>query len=211
MIKKIWHKIQQSSRKYSDELLRSQVKEALFKARIESMLALDASQREIRLIMIINALLLAMAFYFKEFARLSRSLALSIYILLIVRLIFNWTKIAIKLYKTRQTGLIYHIQRYRHFGGVRHHKKAFRATFHEIFTLQYATRVGKGISILHNGLIALDLTHSQEEIFEYFYKETLSTFKKFFFSSLLSLIVEILSYLLITFIIRQMLFNLPVY
>lgn len=69
--------------------------------------------------------------------------------------------------------------------------------------MEYATRISKHVSYIHEGLSRLQLTHSQEEIFEYFYAESLSRMRKFFFSTILLILVEVLAYLLITVLIRQ--------
>ncbi|NIZ47564.1 hypothetical protein PVA44_00060 [Entomospira nematocerorum] len=208
MFRKIWRKLQKSTRAYSDNLLRAKVKEALLHAKIASVMALDAAQRESRLIMLINALLLAFAFYFNDYIRISRILALSIFILLILRLIYKITRLSIWLYKTRHTGFIYYWHRYWIHGGIRHHSTAFKEVLYEIFTLEYATRISKHVSYIHDGLSKLQLTHSQEEIFEYFYTESVSRIRKFFFSTILLLIVEVLAYLLLTVFIRRTLFRL---
>ncbi|NIZ19501.1 hypothetical protein [Entomospira culicis] len=208
ILKRTWEKITTKSRNYSDNILKTAVKEMLFRGRMESMLVLDAMQRESRLIMLLNAILLAFAIYFNDYTKLSKSLAFTIYALLLLRLIINMTKMSLFLYKTRHTGVIYHLQQYRKFGGIFHHKKAFKETLLNLFILEYESRLHKSIAMLHSGLTKLQLTHSQEEIFEYFYKESLITFKKFFFSTFLLLLVELFAYIFLTFLIRQWIFTL---
>lgn len=132
MFRKIWRKLQKSTRSYSDNLLRTKVKEALFHAKMASMMALDTAQRESRLIMLINALLLAFAFYFNDYIRISRTLALSIFFILIIRLIYKLVRLSVWLYKTRHTGFIYYWQRYWFHGGLRHHSTAFKEVLYEI-------------------------------------------------------------------------------
>lgn len=205
MFKKIWKSLQKTSRSYSDNLLKNTVKETLFKARMESIVTLDTAQRESRLILLVNILLLIFAIYFNRYAKLSKILALTIYFILLIRFLWNTTKIIYKLYTTRHIGFIHYVKLYWLYGGIIQHKKALKKTMQDLFTAEYSNRLGKPIIILHSGLSRLKFTQSQEEIFEYFYEQTITNIQKFFFSSVLLILVEILSYTLITFLIRQQL------
>jgi hypothetical protein len=205
-----WDRFSQFTKSTSDNLLRDGVAHALRLATIEGELAMAKKRFEMRLIFLINGSLLIVALYFRDYAQLSKSIALSIYVLLLLRMLTGVVSLIRTLHRTRHIGVPHYTQRFFQLGGLVHPHKAFRACMRELFDMEYVLFMKKPLAKIHEKLSDNNLTISNEDIFNYFYSEALHRFWFFFKFNLIQFILTLLSYSLMGWIIRKVLFNTPV-
>ncbi len=204
-----WSRFSQFTKTTSDKLVRDGIAHALRLATINGELAMAKKRSEMRLVFLINGLLLIIALYFREYAQLSKTIALSIYLLLLLRLLIKGLVFIHSLHSTRHTGILHYIQRFFQLKGATHPRQAFRACIKELFTVEYQLTLKKPLVKVHKALSENDLTISDEDIFDAFYSEAMFRFGLFFRFNLVQFILSLLGYTLMGWVLRTVLFNTP--